>query len=69
MGASRSIKGESPCAYRVVKEAHGRTYYYGPYSTLGAAKGKKTVEGESWYGESYKVWIEKTPDGWEKVEV
>lgn len=71
MSSGRSIKGESPCAYRVVMERYGRTTYYGPYSTLGAAKGKRTTEEgyhSRWETGGLKIWIEKTPDGWEEVK-
>lgn len=73
MGHGRSIQGDSPCAYRVVIEGPNWIRYRGPYSTIGAAKGvastaKKDVE--RWHkNEGIKVWIEKTPDGWEKVDV
>lgn len=71
MGSSRSIDGNSERAYRVVKEGYGVTRYFGPYSTLGAAKGKRTTEKRyaNRYGDGdMKIWIEQTPEGWEKVE-
>jgi hypothetical protein len=52
-------------------ERYGRTTYFGPYSTLGAAKGKRTTEEgyhSRWEEGSLNIWIEKTPDGWERVE-
>lgn len=71
MSQGRSINGDSPCAYRVVKVAFGHTNYFGPYSTLGAAKGKRTSESNyiSSGPPDLKIWIEKTHDGWEKVDV
>lgn len=73
MSNGRSIVGSSPCAYRVVKQyADGRKSYKGPYSTAGAAKGVKTAtENEvlRWHpNEDIEVWVEKTPDGWERVD-
>ena len=71
MSQGRSIKGDSPCAYRVVKVAFGRTTYFGPYSTLTAAKGKRTTESNyaSSGPEDLRIWIEKTHDGWMAVDV
>lgn len=74
MSAGRSINGDSPCAYRVVQDfpRTEQQKHYGPYSTLGSAKGKRTtIIGQS-YGnpvDPKNVWIEKTPDGWERVDV
>lgn len=72
MSSGRSIDGKSNHAYRVVKERYGVTSYFGPYSTLGAAKGKRTTElrHAKYYGngEPVEIWIERTPAGeWEKV--
>lgn len=70
MSTGRSIQGDSPCAYRVVKQAFGKIQYFGPYSTLGAARGKRTSEGNyiSSGPPDLKIWIEKTPDGWERID-
>lgn len=70
MGQSRTIDGNSERAYRVVKEGYGVTRYLGPYSTLSAAKGMVTREKRyARYGtEAVNIWIEQTPEGWEKVE-
>lgn len=78
MGHSRSIVGSSQRAYRVKKvtEYEGRdpiVKFFGPYSTLGAAKGKRTTEvGYAYRWESAgqtTITVEQTPEGWEKVEV
>jgi hypothetical protein len=72
VGSSRSIDGNSERAYRVVEVVKGNTNYYGPYSTLGAAKGKRTTEtkiNRRYYGSEFEIWVEQTPEGWEKVEV
>lgn len=72
----RSIDGDSQRAYRVVKKigySHGVfTKFFGPYSTLVAAKGKKTTEQkhEDWYPTQapVEIYIERTSEGWERVE-
>jgi hypothetical protein len=47
--------------------------YHGPYSTLGAAKGKRTTEinhGSYYAKDPNNVYILKSPAGeWEKVEL
>lgn len=77
MGSGRSIDGNSQRAYRVVRTTeYTRTttkQFYGPYSTLAAAKGKRTTlvgNEERWpTGAPVTIEIEQTPEGWEKVEV
>ena len=74
---ARSIDGKSQRAYRVVRlDKEGNPIYtgyenvFGPYSTLSAAKGKRTSMKNGYYGSSkYEYIIEQTPEGWEKVEV
>ena len=71
---TRSIDGKSERAYRVVRlDKEGKPFppevydtHYGPYSTLSAAKGKRTTLQR--YG-SQKYIIEQTPAGWSKVDV
>lgn len=58
----------------VVDESYSRPYYHGPYSTLGAAKGKRTSEigYASYYNKKDpdKIYILKSPAGeWTKVEL
>lgn len=78
MGSRRTIDGASDRAYRVVEQTtyqDGRKsykQYSGPYSKLSAAKGRVTTK----YGEysenlpaGTEIWIEQTPEGWEKVEI
>lgn len=66
---TRSINIESQRAYRVVIEHSWGTVCYGPYSTLGAAKGKRTSETR--YNEKARenAYIEQTPEGWERLAV
>lgn len=66
MGARRTINGDSERAYRVVQGFSWGPHYMGPYSTLGAAKGVRTREQK--YYPNIEIWIEQTPEGWEKVE-
>ena len=71
MGSGRSIVGSSQRAYRVVKERKGDLSYFGPYSTLSAARGKATTERRDslrWDQIKSNIYIEQTPEGWEKVE-
>jgi hypothetical protein len=79
VGHSRSIDGNSLRAYRVKKVTNyedrpAHVQFYGPYSTLGAAKGKRTTEigyVRHYYTDASKIeiTIEQTPEGWEKVEI
>ena len=73
---SRSIDGNSQRAYRVVRldkegnpKMDGYENVFGPYSTLGAAKGKRTYMANHYNTAKDKFIIEQTPEGWEKVEV
>lgn len=68
---SRSIDGNSQRAYRVVREGYGVTSFMGPYSTLSAARGVRSRELRWSRGlgdGAMKIWIEQTPEGWERVE-
>lgn len=72
MSAGRAIQPTSPCAFRTVIVDDGNVRHFGPYSTLGAAKGKRTQELKyrrrySRTPETLRGWIEKTADGWTKV--
>jgi hypothetical protein len=76
LGSGRSIDGNSERAYRVVRVDEEGNYTftryggcYGPYSTLAAAKGKRTNLTSGYYGDGEKYIIEQTTAGWEKVEV
>lgn len=75
---SRRIEKLPEHAYMVVVETphwSGEDFkvFHGPYSTLGAAKGKRTTEinrGSIYAKSPDKVSILKTPAGeWEKVEL
>lgn len=75
---TRSIDGKSQRAYRVVRVDNEGNYdmmgyggVYGPYSTLSAAKGKRTTLTNDYYGRSNpnRYIIEQTPEGWTKVEL
>lgn len=69
MGSGRSIDGNSQRAYRVKLVQEGYTRYYGPYSTLGAAKGQRTSL-LGYYGrKNVEVTVEGTREGWEEVAV
>lgn len=71
---TRSIDGKSERAYRVVRlDKEGKPLspevyqsHFGPYSTLSAAKGKRTHLQRGW---NVKFEIQQTPAGWETVEV
>lgn len=67
MGRRELLNGETdyPRAYRVVAKGHF-VRVHGPYATLSAAKGKATRERRSW--PKAEVYIEQTPEGWERVE-
>lgn len=73
---TRSIDGKSERAYRVVEldkdgnpKLDGYDTVFGPYSTLSAAKGKRTYM-LNYYGRSnVKYVIQQTASGWETVEV
>jgi len=78
LGSRRTIDGASDRAYRVVEQTtyqDGRKSnksFAGPYSKLSAAKGRVTIK----YGancehlpSNTEIWIEQTPEGWQKVEV
>lgn len=71
---SRRIDKLPEHTYMVVDETGYRPEYHGPYSTLSAAKGKRTTEIN--YGSYYstkdpaKIYVLKSPAGeWEKVEL
>lgn len=70
---SRRIEKLPEHAYMVVDETYTRDQYHGPYSTLSAAKGKRTTEidaGSVYAKDPEKVYILKSPAGeWEKVEL
>lgn len=73
---SRSIDGNSQRAYRVVrvdKEGNpildGYENVFGPYSTLGSAKGKRTYMANHYRGNKDNFIIQQTPEGWETVEL
>lgn len=74
---TRSIDGKSERAYRVVEldkdgnpKLEGYETVFGPYSTLSAAKGKRTSMKNGYYGnKNAKYIIQQTPAGWETVEV
>lgn len=71
---SRKIDKLPESTYMVVDETYAKPQYHGPYSTLSAAKGKRTSE-INW-GSVYsskdasKLHILKSPAGeWKEVEL
>lgn len=71
---SRRIDKLPEHAYMVVDESYNYPSYHGPYSTLSAAKGKRTtlINVGSYYSskDPSKISILKSPAGeWEKVEL
>lgn len=69
----RQIESLPVHTYMVVDETYTRVFYYGPYSTAGAAKGKRTTEinaGSTYAKDPSKVYIMRSPAGeWERVEL
>lgn len=69
----RKIESLPEHTYMVVDETYSRVEYYGPYSTLGAAKGKRTTEineHSSYSKNPADVYIMRSPAGeWERVEL
>lgn len=53
-------------AYRVIVVAPSWQKVLGPYATLSAAKGMVTRETR--HSTGLEVYIEQTPEGWERVE-
>jgi len=66
---TRSINIDSQRAYRVIVKYRWGTMCYGPYSTLSAAKGKRTLETGDYREVFEEAYIEQTPEGWERVAV
>lgn len=67
---SREVESLPEHTYMVVDESYSRPYYYGPYSTLGAAKGKRTREINYGRKDPAKVLIMASPAGeWQPVDV
>jgi hypothetical protein len=59
-------KADHKRAYRVIAVAPSWQQVFGPYATLSAAKGMVTREKKSW--PDIDIYIEQTPEGWERVE-
>jgi hypothetical protein len=69
----RKIEALPEHTYMVVDETYSRPFFYGPYSTPGAAKGKRTAEisaGTRYAKNPDDVYIMRSPAGdWERVEL
>lgn len=67
---SRSTTQFGDRAFRVVKKDTGYLDYYGPYSTMEGAQNKLDTLTAPYFElpKHLDIWIEQTPDGWEKVE-
>lgn len=69
----RQIESLPVHTYMVVDETYSRVFYYGPYSTAGAAKGKRTTllsVGSVHAKDPSDVYIMRSPSGeWERVEL
>jgi hypothetical protein len=63
-------KADHKRAYRVIVIAPSWQKVLGPYATLSAAKGMVTREkrGLQYSKLEHEVYIEQTPEGWERVE-
>lgn len=78
----REMKKDKDEAFRAVIQRKGLRadgsefcyeVHYGPYATVGAAKGIRTTElahAQYWNKNGAEItgWIERTTQGWEKVE-